>query len=120
MKTSLFGMTAFAYALSVLASPSVLAQHTFGNQRSHCQATLIGSERNTRITLRSGPGTNYSSRGYGLVGDRVYVLTATAPELDYEKDKQGYGWHRVGFPKSGATGWIREDLLRLKCAPLND
>lgn len=37
-----------------------------------------------RITLRSGPGTNYRSLGYGLVGDRVQVLTQSPPELDYD------------------------------------
>ncbi|MFB2880592.1 hypothetical protein [Floridanema aerugineum] len=43
-----------------------------------------------RITLRSGLGTNYRSLGYGLVGDRVQVLTQSPPELDYDEDSHQF------------------------------
>ena len=103
-----------------IPTPAVFAQHTFPNERSHCRATLSANEPNSRITLRSLPGSNYRSLGYGLVGDRVQVLTLSPTEVDYEKDRQGNGWYRVGFPKSGAKGWIREDFLRVQCIPIND
>lgn len=92
----------------------VLAQSS--RQRSICTATLTADSRSARINLRSGAGTNYSSRGYGLVGDFVYILSNSPPEADYRKDSQGYIWYRVEFPKSKAMGWIREDFLIRKCA----
>lgn len=113
-------MPCLATAAMTIPAKVVFAQHTFPNERSHCRATLTADTPNSRITLRSGPGTNYQSLGYGLAGDRVYVLTLSPPETDYEKDAQGSGWYRVGFPGSGAKGWIREDFLRVRCAPIND
>ncbi|MGB7443387.1 MAG: hypothetical protein WA919_20170 [Coleofasciculaceae cyanobacterium] len=107
-------------AAITLPTTTAFAQHTFPSERSHCRATLTASNPNSRITLRSGAGTNYRSLGYGLAGDNVYVLTATPPEPDYKKDRFGYGWHRVGFPVSGAKGWIREDLLDVECRQIND
>ena len=115
-----FVIVTIVSTLILSTSIKVLSQHSFGNQRSQCEGTLTAVDQNTRITLRQGPGTNYRSNGYGLVGDRVYILTVIPPEVDYEKDRQGYGWYRVGFPKSGASGWIREDFLRVKCTPIND
>lgn len=103
-----------------IPTSAVFAQYTFANERSHCQATLTANEPNSRITLRSGAGSNYRSLGYGLVGDRVQVLTLSPPELDYEEDSQGRVWYRIGFPRSGAKGWIRKDFLRLQCIPLNE
>ncbi len=103
-----------------IPTPAVFAQYTFANERSHCQATLTANEPNSRITLRSGAGSNYRSLGYGLVGDRVQVLTLSPPELDYQEDSQGSLWYRVGFPRSGAKGWIRQDFLRMQCIPIND
>ncbi len=111
---------AITTAIFSIPSPAVFAQPTFGNERSHCQATLTANEPNSRITLRSGAGSNYRSLGYGLVGDRVQVLTLSPPELDYQEDSQGRVWYRVGFPRSGAKGWIRADLLRMQCIPIND
>lgn len=112
-------LAATTTAISIQTS-AVFAQNTFPNERSQCQATLTASEPNSRITLRSGPELNYKSLGYGIVGDRVQVLTLSPPEVDYEKDRQGNGWYRVGFPRSGAKGWIREDFLRVQCTPIND
>ncbi|MEP0811624.1 SH3 domain-containing protein [Coleofasciculus sp. FACHB-SPT9] len=103
-----------------IPTPAVLAQYTFGNERSQCRATLTANEPNSRITLRSGAGSNYKSLGYGLAGDRVQVLTVSPPEVDYEQDGQGNGWYRIGFPRSGAKGWIREDFLRVQCTLIND
>lgn len=90
--------------------------HDFQGQQSLCIATLIAQNPNARINLRSGPGTYFESEGYGLVGDNVYILSKMPPEADYAEDRQGNLWYRVGFPRSGASGWIREDFLkRLHC-----
>ena len=93
----------------------VSAQYDFREQQSLCTATLIANNPNARITLRSGPGTNFKSLGYGLVGDYIYILSTTPPEADYAEDRQGYLWYRVGFPRSGAQGWMREDFLKKFC-----
>ena len=118
MKKALLGFMAMAAA--TIPATAALAQHTFPGDRSHCVATLTANNPNSRINLRSGAGTNYRYLGYGLVGDNVYVLTNRPPEYDYEFDNQGYGWIRVGFPVSGAQGWIREDFLNVECAQIND
>jgi len=66
---------------------------------------LYADDPNSRIRLRSRPSTNAPDKGYGLVGDRVKVLETT-------KGQHGYTWYKVRFPKSGAIGWIRGDLIR--------
>ncbi len=106
--------------LAATLSLPARAQHHFSGQRSHCHALLQANDPGSRITLRAGPGTQHTSRGYGLVGDRVHVLTSTPPELDYSTDRQGYLWYRVGFPGSGASGWIRKDFLDLRCRSYPD
>ncbi|MGB7059785.1 MAG: SH3 domain-containing protein [Geitlerinemataceae cyanobacterium] len=112
-------LLATVVATSIVPATAAFAEPTFPD-RSHCDANLTANDPNSRITLRSGPGTDYRNLGYGLVGDRVYVLTNIPPELDYEFDRYGYGWYRIGFPDSGAEGWIREDLLSVDCRPIND
>jgi hypothetical protein len=94
---------------------AAFAQHTFSGKTSYCTATLTAKQRSTKIALRKSPGTKYLTLGYGLVGDRVFVLSSSAPELDAHQDSQGHIWYRVGFPRSGAKGWIRQDFLRMKC-----
>jgi len=138
MKVIRFWIAVIVNTFIVSVSIKALSQHSFGNERSQCEATLTAKRNRVSaitlvfdrdlvekpgfwwITLRQGPGTNYRSNGYGLVGDRVYILTVIPPDIDYKKDSQGYGWYRVGFPKSGVSGWIREDFLRVKCAQIND
>jgi SH3-like domain-containing protein len=102
--------------LSIFITKSALSQHSFSSERSLCTATLVAEAKDSRINLRSGPGTNYRNLGYGLVGDFVYVLSELPPEADVRQDDQGYLWYRVGFPKSGAVGWIRKDFLMFQCA----
>jgi hypothetical protein len=112
-------ITTVATTVVVITAPvaSAFAQHTFSREASYCTATLAARQRSAKIALRASPGTKYRALGYGLVGDRVYVLVnpGAAPELHARQDSQGYTWHRVGFPGSGAKGWIRQDFLRIKC-----
>ncbi|MGY6529243.1 MAG: SH3 domain-containing protein [Cyanobacterium sp.] len=102
----------------MVAKPDrAIAQYEFTNERSTCYANLTASSNATKINLRSGPGTQYNTRGYGLVGDFVYILEGDRQFGDYAQDSTGKLWYKVGFPKSGARGWIRADFLRLSCAP---
>jgi hypothetical protein len=79
----------FALALTTLClvvngkHSSVSAQLVSSQQHSICTATLTAQSSSAEINLRSGPGTNYKSRGYGLVGDFVYILSNSPPEADY-------------------------------------
>lgn len=120
MKTKLLGLMTVA-ALVTLPVKAAFGDYTFAGERHPtCIAILTANNPNARITLRSGPGVNYRSLGYGLVSDRVYILASSPPEPDYAQDRQGYNWYRVGFPVSGAKGWIREDLLSWRCRQVPD
>lgn len=101
-----------------MAKPEVaIAQYEFNNERSTCYAHLTAASSSARINLRSGPGTQYSTRGYGLPGDFVYILEGDRQFGDYVPENNGRVWYRVGFRSSGARGWIRSDFLNLSCAP---
>lgn len=84
------GSFQLGFALPAIAVPAVL------------QATEVGS----KINIRSSPSTESSSPHYGLSGDKVEVQRQT-------KGKDGYTWYYVKFPRSGATGWVRSDLIRI-------
>lgn len=66
---------------------------------------LTASDPNAQINLRENPSSSSRSLGYGLVGDRVVILSQT-------RGTDGYWWYRVQFPQSRAVGWIRSDLIR--------
>jgi len=71
-------------------------------------AILLGS-RSSQVNVRQNPSTNSPVRHYGLGGDRVNILARTnAPD--------GYLWYKVEFPRSGAQGWIRGDLVQVEGA----
>ena len=78
---------ALSFSPKTLASPAVLS-----------------ASEGSQINIRSGPSTQSSSPHYGLPGDRVEVLRSTRGE-------GGYTWYYVRFNVSGATGWVREDLI---------
>jgi serine/threonine protein kinase, bacterial len=66
-------------------------------------STIVGDAGAKNI--RSGPGTKYDSPHVAYPGDRVKILASS-------RDEGGYLWHKVYFPKSGAEGWIANQLLR--------
>lgn len=94
--------------------------HTRTLYESQCTARLTARESGSQINLREGPGTEYKSLGYGLVGDFVNIMTIDAPEVTYSEDGNGYLWRIVQFPKSGAKGWIRGDFLNMFCESIPD
>ena len=67
-------------------------------------ATLIAQNSGSRINVRSAPNTRAASPHYGVVGDRVEVMSSIAGQDDYN-------WNYVKF-SSGAKGWVRGDFIR--------
>lgn len=72
-------------------------------------ATLTASP-GSRINVRDLPSTSSPARHYGIPGDRVEILTSVTSSFD------GRLWYQVLFPRTGARGWVRGDLLRLDSA----
>jgi serine/threonine protein kinase, bacterial len=66
-------------------------------------AIIIGEPGSKNI--RSGPGTSYGVRHIAYPGDVVSIT-------DSAKDKGGFLWYKVYFPKSGAEGWIASQLVK--------
>lgn len=69
-------------------------------------AILVGHVIGSRINVRSLPTTTSASPHYGLVGDRVEILSTT-------QGRDTYIWHYVEF-QSGARGWIRGDYVSVE------
>lgn len=110
--------------LAALAAPTALifaagqpasANYSGATDVSYCSTTLRASNPKSKIWVRQGPGQNYKIQHYGLPGDLVDFLRETPggnPEQwAVRQDSQGYSWYKVGFRKSRATGWVRQDLL---------
>lgn len=117
-KTQLIALGGLIATLTVSALPVSAQQSRIARaEMSFCMATLIGQEYGSQINLRSGPGTDFPEKGYGLVGDRVHILRRTggSPKDTAYVERRGSGWYRVGFPKSGARGWVRQDFVNLEC-----
>ncbi len=68
-------------------------------------ATLQG-QPGSQVNVRRSPSTNAAIAHYGLGGDRVDVN-------DWISSTDGYIWYGVRFSSSGATGWVRGDLVRI-------
>jgi len=91
----------------LFGSALVAATVTFGTIQpaTAMPGYIDGYEPGSRVTLRSGPSTASASRGYGLVGQDVELLTSTFNEYD------GSWWVKVQFYESGAIGWIHGDYI---------
>jgi hypothetical protein len=70
---------------------------------SSVEAVLTASDPDSQINLRDSASEAGRNLGYGLVGDRVEILEQTTSNR--------YTWHKVRFPRSGATGWVRGDFV---------
>ena len=118
MKKTLVSLSLLSLSMGgcLIFPSSAVAQHWFDAQKSNCSAVLRADNPSSQINLREQPTVNSRKLGYGLVGDSVFVLGQYPPEADYSRDSQGKIWHRVGFPQSQATGWIRQDFLVLTCS----
>ncbi|WOB42641.1 SH3 domain-containing protein [Thermoleptolyngbya oregonensis NK1-22] len=87
--------TALTLAFIALAPLAALAE----------MATLTASP-GSRINVRDLPSTTSPIRHYGLPGDRVEIITSVNSNSD------GRLWYQVLFPRTGARGWVRGDLVR--------
>jgi hypothetical protein len=114
----LVAFTGIAATLMLSSVPAWGQSKIPQNEMSYCMATLTAQDSGSRINLRSGPGTNFQQQGYGLVGDRVHILRKPGsrdPQNLAVAENQGAIWYKVGFPISGARGWIHGDFLSPEC-----
>lgn len=75
-----------------------------GNQNGDSNASIIDKDSSTNV--RSGAGTNNPVTYTARSGDRVLIS-------DSALDSGGYRWYSVRFAKSGVTGWVASQLLKL-------
>lgn len=94
-----FTSAALSLAFVALAPLAALAE----------MATLTASP-GSRINVRDLPSTSSPARHYGIPGDRVEIITSVNSSFD------GRLWYQVLFPRTGARGWVRRDLVRLDSA----
>ena len=62
------------------------------------------NNRNSRINVRRGPGTNYDSWGQIPNGRTVSIYDSTMGH-----DRGGYRWRRIEI--NGREGWVRSDYV---------
>lgn len=110
---SVMGITSFNLTPQAHANPLKDAIATYYSPREYnppakyyVQGGLFTYSRHSQINVRTGPGTQYYARHYGLPGDRVIILNDA-----YGND--GYRWWYLKFNVSGAKGWIREDFVAI-------
>lgn len=72
------------------------------------EAVLAANDPDLQINLRDTPSLTGKDLGYGVVGDRVQIIDQITTD--------GYTWHKVRFPRSGAIGWIRGDFVSVVSA----
>ncbi|MCT7950999.1 SH3 domain-containing protein [Ancylothrix sp. C2] len=106
--------------LATLTSLSLAASfptRTFAQPLSGCTARLVSEDRDAQINVREGPGRQYRSPHYGVVGDEVIILQGGSREgFAIEEDRNSMLWVKVEFPNSGARGWVRRDFVsRISC-----
>ena len=118
VNTRVVAFTGLVATLMLSVAPASAESAIPRSEMSYCMATLTGETPDSRINLRSGPSTKSQPEGFGLVGDRVHILRkpgGTPQDLAITKDRQGFSWYKVGFPESGARGWIRHDFISPEC-----
>lgn len=85
--------------------------------RSLCSALITGREQGSRVNMRSGPGTDFDSPAFVLVGQRVTLLTNDPRDSRspinpiIRRDNQDMNWYLVEYIPSETRGWIRADFI---------
>ncbi len=103
------------YFVTVILFPktSTINEKTKVNQIAKASAlcstgTLVASEPDAEINIRSGAGLEYSAEHYGLPNDVVNLLAN-------QNDKEGAVWYQVEFPTSKDQGWLKSDFVKVNC-----
>lgn len=74
------------------------------------EGELIAQEDKAQINMRSLANTQADIVAAGAVGDRVQIL-------EHSVGNDALIWYRVKLLKSGETGWIRGDLIKILGSP---
>lgn len=67
-------------------------------------AELVSSDRGSQINVRSSSSVWSEPLHYGFSGDRVQIL-------QQQQGDDGRLWYYIQFDRSGASGWVRSDLV---------
>jgi hypothetical protein len=70
------------------------------------EGVLVAQDPQAQINVRTGAGSSFERRHYGVVGDKVTVITSV-------RGKDGYTWYQIKFPTSGADGWVRDEFIQV-------
>ena len=100
------------------SNPNLIARYSSTHEynpptKFYVLGGLFTYSRGSHINVRSGPGTEYIAKHYGLPGDRVFVLNEA-------QGNDGYRWWYLKFKDSGARGWIREDFVAIPDSGLRE
>lgn len=89
---------------AVIASLSVLSLYSLSVRAE--EGELFAQDTQAQINVRSLANTEADIVGAGAVGDRVQILS-------HSNGNDGLVWYKIKLPKSGQTGWVRGDLIKV-------
>jgi hypothetical protein len=89
---------------AVIASLSVLSLYSLPVRAE--EGELFAQDTQAQINVRSLANTQADIVGAGTVGDRVQILAHSSGD-------DGLVWYKIKLPKSGQTGWVRGDLIKV-------
>jgi hypothetical protein len=70
------------------------------------EGEFVAQDAKAQINVRALANTEAEIVGAGSVGDRVQIL-------NHSNGNDGLRWYRVKLIKSGQSGWVRGDLIRV-------
>jgi hypothetical protein len=81
--------------------------------RGSCLARVVGEVEGSRVNMRSGPGSDFDSPAFVLVGQVVNeLIDDESGRRIFRQDNAGSTWQFVEYVPSRTRGWIRSDFLR--------
>ena len=83
--------------------------------RGRCNYEITGTERGSRVNMRSAPGVESDIVGYVLVGQRVNQLRYDIGAAVIESDGEAVNWAYVEYVPTRTRGWIARYLLGEQC-----
>lgn len=89
---------------AAIASLSVLSLYSLPVRAE--EGELFAQDTQAQINVRSLANTQADIVGAGTVGDRVQILAHSSGD-------DGLVWYKIKLPKSGQTGWVRGDLIKV-------